>query len=123
MTRWTDEQVDRMIGQLLRAGVLVSAAVLLVGGTIYLMRHAGETADRKTFRGEPTELSRPAGIVRAALSGSDRGIIALGLLLLIATPIARVALAGYAFSRQRDLLYVAVASFVLVVLLISVAIP
>ena len=57
------------------------------------------------------------GIVRDAFEGQDRGVIALGLLLLVATPIARVAFAGYAFVRRRDWLYVSVAGFVLAVLI------
>jgi uncharacterized membrane protein len=49
-----------------------------------------------------------------------RGIIQLGLLLLIATPIARVAFAAYGFARQRDWMYVGIAAFVLSVLLYGV---
>jgi uncharacterized membrane protein len=51
------------------------------------------------------------------LLGSGRGWIQLGLLLLIATPVARVAFSVYAFARQRDFLYVGVTLIVLTVLL------
>lgn len=50
-------------------------------------------------------------------------MIALGLLLLIATPVARVALAAFGFLREGDWLYTAVASFVLAVLLFSLLNP
>jgi uncharacterized membrane protein len=123
MDRWTDERVDRLIGHLLRAGVLISAAVVIAGGCVYLARHGQEPPDRRTFHGEPAELSHPLSIVRAALAGDDRGVIALGLLLLIATPVARVALAAYGFLREHDRLYTAVAMFVLIVLLVSLALP
>jgi uncharacterized membrane protein len=123
MDRWSDERVDRMLGSVLRAGVLVSAAVVLVGGCIYLARHGDEPPDRRTFHGEPAEFTHPAGILRAASAGGGRGVIALGLLLLIATPVARVALAGYGFLREGDWLYTAVAIFVLIVLLVSLAAP
>src|SRR5438105_1741806 len=115
MDRWTDERIDRMIGVLLRTGVLVSAVVVFIGGCLYLAQRGGESPDRRTFRGEPADLTHPAGIVRLALAGDDRGIIAFGLLLLIATPVARVALAGYGFLRERDWLYAGVAMFVLAV--------
>ena len=120
---WTDEQVDRAIGLLLRAGVISSALVVLVGGVIFLARHGTEPPDYRTFRGEPSELRHPAGIVRSAAEGSGRGIIALGLLLLIATPVARVAFSVYTFARQRDWTYVAITLFVLAVLLYSLFIP
>jgi uncharacterized membrane protein len=114
--------MDRLIGRLLQAGVLISAVVVLAGGCFYLTRHGGERPDQRTFHGEPVELSRPAGIVRTALDGSGRGVIALGLLLLIATPVARVALAAFGFLREGDWLYTAVASVVLVILLLSLAV-
>jgi uncharacterized membrane protein len=45
-----------------------------------------------------------------------RGIIQLGLVLLIATPVARVAFLIYAFARQGDRLYAVIASIVLALL-------
>jgi uncharacterized membrane protein len=123
MDRWTDERVDRMLGSVLRAGVLISAAVVLVGGCIYLARHGDEPPDRRAFHGEPAEFTHPAGILRATFAGGGRSVIALGLLLLIATPVARVALAGYGFLREGDWLYTVVAVFVLIVLLVSLAAP
>ncbi len=123
MDSWTDERLDRTIGHLLRAGVVISAVVVLAGGWLYVTHHTHETPDRRTFRGEPAELTHPAGIVRAACAGDDLGVIALGLLLLIATPVARVALAAYGFLREHDWLYTAVAGFVLVVLVVSLAAP
>jgi uncharacterized membrane protein len=123
MARWTDEYVDGLIGQLLRAGVLLSALVVLGGGCLYLVRHGGEKPDQRTYHGEPAEFRHALGIVRAATAGGARGIIALGLLLLIATPVARVALAAFGFWREGDRLYTAIASVVLVVLLSSLAMP
>lgn len=69
-----------------------------------------------TFRGEPNGLRSIAGIWQAVRAGRGRGIIQLGLLLLIATPVARVAYLIYAFSRQKDRLYAAVALLVLLLL-------
>ncbi len=114
-----DERIELALGHLLRAGVVLSAAVVLAGGVIYLARHGAEHADRRTFQGEPSELRHVAGIVRLALGCSGRGVIGVGLLLLIATPIARVVFSALAFARQRDFVYVAVTLFVLAVLLYS----
>jgi uncharacterized membrane protein len=115
-----DERMDRFLGALLRVGVAVSAAVVVAGAILYLARHGTDLRDFRTFRGEPPQLEHPAGVVRSALHGDDRGVIMLGLLALIATPIARVAASIGAFARQRDWLYVGLTTFVLAVLIYSV---
>src|SRR5437764_8598719 len=85
-----DVAVEQVMGNLLRAGVVLAAAVVLLGGAVYLVRHGGEETDLKIFRGEPAELRSPRGVVQEALKFRGRGIIQFGLLLLIATPVARV---------------------------------
>src|SRR2546421_678717 len=90
-TRWTDQKVEDIIGNLLRAGVILSALVVCAGAIVYLARHGQEPADYRIFRGEPSDLRHISGIVRDAFACQGRGIIQLGLLLLIATPVARVA--------------------------------
>ncbi|PYX18941.1 MAG: DUF1634 domain-containing protein, partial [Acidobacteria bacterium] len=44
-TRWTDQKVEDIIGNLLRAGVILSALVVCVGAIVYLARHGQEPAD------------------------------------------------------------------------------
>jgi uncharacterized membrane protein len=110
------QKMDIIVGNLLRAGVALSAAVVFVGGVIYLVRHGAETRNYHIFRGEPADLSALSGIVRNALAFRARGIIQLGLVLLIATPVARVAFLIYAFGRQGDRLYAVIASIVLALL-------
>jgi uncharacterized membrane protein len=117
--KWDDERVEQMLGNLLRFGVLLAAAVVLVGGVVYLARHGGEPVNLSTFHGEPEDYRRPSAIVRGAEHLQGRNLIQLGLLLLIATPVARVVFSVFAFARQRDWLYVAVTLFVLSVLLVS----
>jgi uncharacterized membrane protein len=119
-TGWTDEQVEQVIGNLLRVGVLASALVVLGGGVHYLVEHGAEhVKDRHVFHPPPPELSTPGAIVREALALHSRGLIHFGLLLLIATPVARVLFSAFAFALQRDYLYVAITLFVLAILLYS----
>jgi uncharacterized membrane protein len=73
----------------------------------------------RTFHGEPDDLKSVAGILRDAFSGNTRGIMQLGLLLLIATPIARVMFSAVAFAMERDRMYVGFTLIVLAVLLYS----
>ena len=116
---WTDEQVDQLIGTLLRSGVIVAALVVLIGGISYLIRYGATLPDYRVFRGEPEDLRSLSGIVSNALSFRTRGIIQLGLLLLIATPIARVAFSIFAFTLQGDRIYIVVTFIVLCVLIYS----
>jgi uncharacterized membrane protein len=118
-SRWTDVQVETIIGNLLRWGVMVAGAVVLAGAVVYLLRHGSECPNYQVFRGEPTDLKTVWGIWQQTLTGHGRGLIQLGLLLLVATPIARVAFSLTAFARQRDRLYVGVTLLVLAVLLYS----
>jgi uncharacterized membrane protein len=116
---WTDRRMDVVIGSLLRAGVLVSALVVLLGGVLYLARNGHSPTDYRVFRGEPSELRSVGGIFRDAVALNGRGIIQLGLLLLIATPVARVAFSIFGFAEEHDRMYVVVASTVLLVLAYS----
>lgn len=120
MQKWTDQYVEELIGNLLQTGVILASAVVLLGGSIYLVRHGLAAPQYHVFMGEPSDLRTMAGIVRDALTLRGRGIIQLGLLLLIATPIARVAFSVAAFAVQRDRLYVAITLIVLAILLYSV---
>jgi uncharacterized membrane protein len=118
---WSDAQVEQIIGTLLRVGVVSAAVVVLAGGLLYLARHGAAHPDFSVFRGEPSDLRRISGIVADAVSLRGRGLIQLGLLLLVATPVARVAFAVVAFALQRDRTYVLVTLIVLSVLLYSLA--
>ncbi|HEY9674280.1 MAG TPA: DUF1634 domain-containing protein [Waterburya sp.] len=114
-----EQQLEQFISYLLKYGVLLSSAIVLVGGVLYLIRQGAEPANYRFFQGEPAEFRSPAGVVRAVLSGSRRGIIQLGLLILIATPISRVAFSFLAFLRQRDWVYIIITLSVLVGLIYS----
>ena len=115
----TDVQVEKTVGNLLRAGVLVAAAVVVLGGILYLAKNGMKRTDYRIFHGEPADLRSPAGIVKDAVDFRSRSLIQLGLLLLIATPVARVIFSVYAFLRQREYTYVVLTLIVLAVLLYS----
>ena len=121
-TKWDDRQVEVIIADLLRAGVIASAALVALGGIVYLSRHGAEAPQTGVFRGEPASWRTFGGIFQSALGWRGRGLVQLGLLVLIATPVARVAFSVYAFLRQRDCLYVVVTLVVLSLLVYSLAV-
>lgn len=118
-SRWTDDDVERLVGNWLRIGTLVAAAVTTLGGILFLAGHSSATANYHSFAGEPAQLRHVTDIVAGALHLESRAVIQLGLLLLIATPVVRVALSLIAFVLQRDKLYVALTSLVLAILAFS----
>jgi len=114
-----ENRQEHIISGLLRAGVVMAAVVVLAGGVLYLMQHGAERPDYREFKGVPEKLRRVGGVAHDALTGDSAGIIQLGLLLLILTPIARVALSAVSFSVEKDRMYVLITLIVLVVLLFS----
>jgi uncharacterized membrane protein len=118
---WTDQDVETVVARLLRAGLCLAAAVVALGGTIFLLHHGREMPHYAHFVGEPPEYCKVAGIIRGSATLHGRNIIQLGLLLMIATPIARVAFSVVGFALERDRLYMAITLIVLAVLLFSLA--
>jgi uncharacterized membrane protein len=116
---WNDQRIEIIIGTLLRVGVLLAASVVVIGATVFLVRHGRDPLDYGTFHGEPTSLTTLAGILHGTMQGSGRAIIQLGLVLLIATPVARVAFSAGAFALEHDYLYVAITLVVFAVLMYS----
>jgi uncharacterized membrane protein len=110
----TDERLEEIVGTLLRVGVIVSAAVMIAGGAWYLaiegMSAPHYGAFRPDVRGARSLASLPA----------PEAVMLGGLLLLIATPVARVVFTLAAFLYSRDRIYVAITLVVLIVLLFSI---
>ncbi|AFY60313.1 DUF1634 domain-containing protein [Synechococcus sp. PCC 6312] len=114
-----DEKMDQLLGNVLRGGVVLSATVIFIGGMIYIWRNGQETVALSVFKGEPTYLKLLPDLLAADAQTHGRAIIQTGILLLLLTPITRVALSLLIFLRQRDFTYVLVTAIVLAVLLHS----
>lgn len=113
----SEHELEMLIGRLLQIGVLLAGAVVLTGGIALLLRDGGSIANFKVFNGEPATLSTLGGVVSGAWHLRPREVVQFGLLLLIATPVARVAFTLVAFWAQRDRFYVGVTAIVLTLLL------
>lgn len=118
--RWTEYKFEQFLGNLLRGGVTLSASIVAVGGILYLIRHGMESPNYHVFRGEPSEFRVLPEILATGLTlQRRRSLIQLGLLVLIVTPILRVAFSGYVFAKQGDRTYVIITFIVLTILLYS----
>jgi uncharacterized membrane protein len=122
--RATEQWAERWISVLLRSGVITSF-VAVVGGTLVSFLHHPE------YRSSPAALARLTRPGQAFASLSDvatgvrlwhgQGIVMLGLLVLILTPILRVAFSIVIFAVERDRRFVTITSAVLLLLLVSFA--
>ena len=117
--------VELLISNLLRAGVMTSLLVVLVGETISFVRHPD-------YLNHPPALQRLTNpgaafphtlhdVLRGVRDGRGQAIVIVGLLLLIATPVVRVAVSILVFVYERDWRYILITSIVLGLLILSFA--
>lgn len=125
-------RMELVISVVLRVGVIASAAVILLGilwfaltqDTGYarvLPHHLDDLLAFHQSSGPGYFPTSPRAVLAGAAAGRPYAIIELGVLLLIATPVLRVALSVAFFLEQRDWLYAGITVFVLAVLLVSLA--
>ena len=99
--------IEQRMAALLRGGMLAALAIMCSGAVWYLAIHGADRVDYRGFHSTPI------------LSSDGRGLMQLGIIILVATPIARVAFSVAAFARARDRAYAAATAIVLCTLLYS----
>lgn len=114
-----DKNMEILMGNLLRYGVLISAMFVLAGSIIYLAQHGFEKPQYHYFLGEPYRLIHLKDIIENALKGHAKSIIQFGLILLIATPVARIVFSIIGFFLEKDYLYVVITAIVLSIIILS----
>ena len=125
-SKTSDEPVghfELVISELLRLGVTLSLATILVGLGLMFAHHP----DYLRSSADLARLTSPGAALPHSLRDVIEGVrvwrgqavVALGLIMLILTPILRVAVSIVAFAIERDRVFIAVTSAVLAVLLIS----
>ncbi len=117
------KRIELLISWLLLGGVVTSMATVFLGLALMFSHHPDylkSAADLRRLTAPGAALpSTPGDVARGVLAGRGQAVVALGLLLLIATPILRVAVSLLGFALQRDRTYTVICGVVLVVLLIS----
>ncbi|MGD0298940.1 MAG: DUF1634 domain-containing protein [Bryobacteraceae bacterium] len=114
-----DERLDRVVSVVLRAGVILAATLVLIGGITFLASYRKAMPDHRKFHAEPTEFASIRGVLHGALTLDPLFIIQLGLLILIATPVVRVITCAAGFALERDWTYAVVSLIVLAFLIAS----
>ncbi|NVY97161.1 DUF1634 domain-containing protein [Lactobacillus sp. DCY120] len=104
-------EIELIIGKILRVGVIVSVIVMIIGlGLMVIQTPTGTTVHF------PTTIS---GLVHGIGHFQAASIMMLGIFLLILTPVLRVVVSIYAFAKEKDYLYVIITTLVLVILAIA----
>lgn len=116
---WSDVQIQTLIGVILRVGVLLSSFIALTGGVIYLIRHGSEVPAYSVFRDESGIYGSFSKVIEGSLTFHGREIIQLGLMVLIATPVARIFFSALGFLFEKDWLYVGISLVVLGIIAFS----
>ena len=116
--------MNKILGIVLRSGVVLSGAIIAIGTILFIANHSLE--DTSAFLAYnpaliphgnfPVSL---AGILSGFISLDPPSIIQLGFLVLLATPVARVALSLLLFAAERDRMFVYLTAAVLAILLFS----
>ena len=115
-----DHKLEVIIGNLLRIGVLLAAAIVFTGGVLYLAQFHGAPVNYKVFIAGGPSTRTIGGILHSARHLQSQGLMQLGLVLLIATPVARVAFAVVGFALEKDHLYAVISFIVLCILAYSI---
>lgn len=116
---------ERLISGLLRWGVGLSMGVVLLGIVVTFVHHpeyvsSGDDLAALTGRSGDGHFASTLGGVWVGLKeGRGQAIVDVGLMLLIATPVARVGASIAIFLRDGDRVYVGITLFVFVMLLLS----
>lgn len=117
----TDKDIQSLVGNLLRAGVYISMAIVVLGGIIYLSEHGGEKIDYSEFSFNKVSLKTVESIFANVLTFRGTAVVQFGLLMLIFTPIARVLMAVVTFFLENDYLYVLIGIIVLAIIMVSLS--
>ena len=116
-------RAEAWISITLRTGVLVSLALILVGTLVTFTHHPQYLASQTDL----ARLTTPGAAFPRTLAEVATGlaafcgqaIVVLGLVVLIATPVLRVAISVLVFLEDRDLPFVCITTTVLLILIAS----
>ncbi|WP_298299303.1 DUF1634 domain-containing protein [Hydrotalea sp.] len=114
-----DDDLEYAMGNLLRLGVIISSAIVAIGGIIYLYKHGMHLPEYATFIGNKSMFNSVSKIITGLKEWKGQAIIQLGILVLIFTPIARITFSFIGFLIEKDLLYMLLTLIVLAIITFS----
>ncbi|MGC9105550.1 MAG: DUF1634 domain-containing protein [Thermoprotei archaeon] len=117
-------QFEDAVSRILRAGVIVSAGLMIVGlTTLFITGGSGKYPVSSLASPESSVNSSaysPTRVVSDVLSGRPVDFVYLGLMTLIATPVLVVVVTFAEFVRQRNWTYAIITGIVLFNLMFAI---
>ncbi len=117
---FADKDIELTIGNLLRAGVILSSIVIITGAIIYLSQSGNDHHNYHRFEGMHNTYYSLSFVLHGVAKGSGEHIIQLGVLILLATPVARIVFSLFGFIKEKDTLYIVITLLVLCIIAGSV---
>ena len=117
MKSYTDFDLNRSVGNLLRVGVIASVLTSLFG--FVKLFTEGFTMPKDYTSLEVTEEHIWKNFWNSLLNFEGMAIIQLGILLLIFTPLVRIIFAMMGYLKEKDYTYVLISLIVLGIMLVS----
>ncbi|MDD4819725.1 MAG: DUF1634 domain-containing protein [Flavobacteriales bacterium] len=114
----TQRDMELFIGKMLRVGVFTACGVAILGGIMYIVQNAGQTVDFQTFSSQMA-LHSFSDVINGVMVLNAVSVIQLGIVILLCTPILRVAFSAVAFLLEKDYLYVGITLVVLFIILLN----
>ncbi|MCE9589841.1 MAG: DUF1634 domain-containing protein [Planctomycetes bacterium] len=115
-------RIELLIGNLLRLGVIVSLTLVTLGTLVTFIgdRDRPDAASLDVLHLTQTRFPHTlTSVLREAAAFHGPGLVMLGILVLVATPVARVVAAVALFTAERDRIYIALTTVVLIMLVVS----
>ena len=110
--------MELFIGKMLRVGVFTACGVAILGGILYVFQNTGEKVDFQTFSADMAVHSF-LSLWNGVMAMNAVSIIQLGLVILLCTPVLRVAFSTVVFLLEKDFLYVGISMIVLFIILFN----
>ncbi|MDB4923237.1 DUF1634 domain-containing protein [Mucilaginibacter sp.] len=116
-----DQDIERLIGLQLRFGVIIASLIVLIGGLIYLKQSGAQAVPHyHSFTGAKAGFTSLGEIFKGVCKVNAKGIIELGVVVLIITPILRIAFSLVGFIIEKDKLYTWITLTVLAIMMASI---
>lgn len=120
----SEKRLQSVVSVTLRSGVLFASVIGIVGGLLFLATYGSETVNFSSFDGTASPYVSLSSISRALGAGGQveyLAVVQIGVIVLLLTPIVRVALSIVGFTLAGDKTYVAITTVVLLTLIASIA--
>ena len=112
----TDKQLQTLLGYILTLSVIASVTCIIIGAVIYLSQVGHQLVQPTQLQALPLDF---AHLLHEIWQAHYSSLILLGLIILVVSQIIRVAILAIYYWLTKDYIFLAINSFILLVLMAS----